>query len=278
MMRTLFLHCLAGIGLACGSAYAEPLPRPDHVVIVIEENHGYEQIIGNPAAPYINALAKRSMLFTQSFGVAHPSQPNYLALFSGDTQGYYNDDCPLQLTGENLASALRAKKLGFATYAEGLQVDNPLTCSRGDYRRKHNPAANWAGLEAMLLPFSAFPADYARLPTVAFVIPDQVHDMHDGSIAEGDAWLERNIEPYARWAQAHNSLLILTWDEDDSRGDNRIATLFIGPMVKPGSSPQRIDHYSILRTIEDMYGLKRLGESAQARAVSGVWRKGAKPK
>ncbi len=282
MMNKFVYQCLwamaACLLLGPIPADARPLPRPDHVVIVIEENHGYDQIIGSSDAPYINALARRGMLFTQSFGVTHPSQPNYLALFSGSTHGVTGNECPLQLSGENLASLLQAKKLSFASYAESLPEAGALVCASGAYKRKHNPAANWAGLEATLLPFSAFPADYAKLPTVALVIPDQNHDMHDGSVAEGDAWLKQNIEPYARWALAHNSLLIVTWDEDDSRGDNRVATIFVGQMVKPGSNPQRIDHYSILRTIEEMYGLPYVGESAQAKAVSGVWRKGTKLK
>ncbi len=278
MIEKLFLLCLASLGIACSCAEAQQLPRPDHIVIVVEENHGYGQIIGNSQAPYINALAKRGMLFTQSFGVTHPSQPNYLALFSGSTHGDTRNECPLQLSGENLASVLRAKGLSFASYAESLPEAGALGCSYGAYKRKHNPSANWAGLEATLLPFGAFPLDFAKLAVVTLVIPDQDHDMHDGSIADGDAWLEQNIEPYARWALAHNSLLIVTWDEDDSKGDNRIATIFVGPMVKQGSSPQRIDHYSILRTIEEMYGLPYLGESAQAKPVNGVWRHGARPK
>ncbi len=265
-----WLGCLA---LGMGAAWAEPLPRPDHVVIVVEENHGYAQIIGNPDAPWINALAKRGMLFTQSFGVTHPSQPNYLALFSGSTHGVSDDACPITLSGLNLASALQARGLSFASYSEGLPEAGSTACAGSAYRRKHNPSANWPELAATLLPFSAFPADFATLPAVSLVVPDQNNDMHDGSIAQGDAWLSANLEAYARWASAHNSLLIVTWDEDDGTGDNRIATIFAGAMVRPGSTPQRIDHYSILRTLEDMYGLSRLGESARARPVAGVWRR-----
>lgn len=263
---------VAGFAFGCNNASAQPLPRPDHIVIVIEENRGYGQIIGSNEAPYINALAKRGALFTRSYGIGHPSQPNYLALFSGDTHGIAGDECPLQLTGDNLASALSAKGLSFASYAESLPASGALDCSYGDYYRKHNPAANWRGLEATLLTFSDFPEDFGTLPTVALVVPDQRNDMHDGSTAEGDAWLAKKIEPYAKWALAHNSLLIVTWDEDYSMKENRVATLFVGPMVKRGRSAQRINHYNILRTIEEMYGLPYLNESAQARPVKGVWR------
>jgi acid phosphatase len=266
------LPLIACLALVPCQAAAAPLPRPDHIVIVIEENHGYRQIIGNPDAPYINALAERGMLFTQSYGVTHPSQPNYLALFSGATQGVAGDECPLQLSGDNLASALAAKKLRFAAYSESQPMAGYLGCAHGGYRRKHNPAANWKGLESTLLPFSAFPQDFAKLPTVALVVPDQYNDMHDGSVAEGDAWLKKNIDAYAQWAQTHNSLLIVTWDEDDGNEDNRVATIMVGPMVKRGNSPQRINHYSVLRTIEEMYGLAFVNESAQAKPIGGVWR------
>jgi len=254
-------------------AQAQSLPRPDHIVIVVEENKSYGQIIGNPAAPYINELSKRGVLFTQSYGVSHPSQPNYLALFSGSTHGIGNDACPLELSGDNLAGELLEKSLSFTSYAETMPLTGFQGCSYGAYMRKHNPVANWKNLPTISRPFRAFPQDYSQLPTVAFVIPDQSNDMHDGSIAQGDVWLEKNLEFYAQWATAHNSLLIVTWDEDDGSANNRIATIFIGPMVKRGRSAQRINHYNILRTIEEMMGLAYLGESAKAEPVAGVWRK-----
>lgn len=252
-------------------AGAQFLPLPDHIVVVVEENKSFAQIIGNPGAPYINALARRGALFTQSFGVTHPSQPNYLALFSGSTRGIGSNACPLELSGANLASELVEKGLSFVSYAESMPQTGFEGCVYGAYYRKHNPAANWKELAAFNQPFSAFPKDFEKLPTVALVIPDQHNDMHDGSIAQGDDWLAKNIEPYAQWAMTHNSLLIVTWDEDDGSANNRVATLFIGSMVKPGGNAQRINHYSILRTLTAMYGLPHLGESAQAEPVSGVW-------
>jgi len=254
-------------------AGAQPLPRPDHIVVVVEENKSFAQIIGNPDAPYINALARRGALFTQSYGVTRPSQPNYLALFSGSTHGIGSNACPLELSGANLASALVEKGLSFFSYAESMPQPGFEGCIYGAYYRKHNPVANWKELVSLNQPINAFPQDFEKLPTVALVVPDQRNDMHDGSIAQGDVWLAKNIEPYAQWAMTHNSLLIVTWDEDDGSADNRVATLFIGPMVKPGSSAQRINHYNVLRTLSEMYGLHYLGESAQAAPVGGVWRK-----
>lgn len=252
------------------------LPRPDHIVIVVEENRAYSKIIGNVDAPYINALAQRGVLFTHSYGVTHPSQPNYLALFSGTTRGISSNACPLELKGENLGGALIEKGLSFVSYSESLPEAGYEGCRYGAYMRKHNPSANWKELATSNQPFTAFPQDFSQLPTVSLVVPDQRNDMHDGSIEEGDAWLKQNIEAYAQWAMTHNSLLIVTFDEDDGREGNRIATIFVGEQVKQGKSAQRISHYTLLRTLSEMYGLPLLGESKDQQPITGVWKKARK--
>ncbi len=273
----LFLCLHAGVGAVLfgpSKAQGEALPRPDHVVIVIEENRTYAQIIGNDEAPYINILAQRGMVFTQSYAVTHPSQPNYLVLFSGSTHGVTSDACPLELSGDNLAAALLSRGLTFASYSESMPEAGFEGCVHDEYWRKHNPVANWKELAAYNLPFSAFPADFDKLPTVALVVPDQRNDMHDGTIRAADAWLARNMSAYAQWAKEHNSLLIVTWDEDYGSRENQIATIMVGAMVKHGTSAQRIDHYNLLRTIEQMYRLPYLNESAQAAPITGVWKSG----
>lgn len=269
MKRPVFTVLLAFLPGIC--AASPDVPRPDHVVIVVEENKSFTQIIGNPSAPYINELAQRGVLFTQSYGVTHPSQPNYLALFSGSTRGIGSNACPLVLSGENLASALIDKGLSFVSYSESLPQAGFDGCIYGAYYRKHNPLANWSEHAALNQPFTVFPQDYAQLPTVSLVAPDQRNDMHDGTIAQGDEWLARNIESYAQWAMTHNSLLIVTWDEDGGWNNNRVATLFVGPMIKPGTSAQRINHYTVLRMLSEMYGLPYLGVSAQEHSISDVW-------
>lgn len=267
------LIALLVIGLA---AHAAPLPRPDHVVVVIEENRGYRQIMDEDNRDsYIHALAKRGVLFTNSFGIAHPSQPNYLAIFSGSTQGVANNACPLSFYSDNLATALLNARLTFVSYAESLPSVGDKSCTNDGYRRKHNPLASWQGTRVpgeLNRPFSDFPENFAELPTVAFVIPDQNHDMHDGSFKNADDWLKINIAPYVDWAMKNNSLLILTWDEDNYRSNNHVATILVGPMITPGKSDQRIDHYSVLRTLLDFYGLPGLGNSANAEPLQGMWR------
>jgi acid phosphatase len=134
---------------------ATVLPRPDHIIIVVEENHGYDQIVGSDGAPYINELIKTGALFTNSHGIGHPSQPNYLALFSGDIQGVKNDDCQgkIPFTTPNLGASLLQKGFTFKGYAETMPSDGYLGCQYKIstltnaylYARKHAPWVNWLG-------------------------------------------------------------------------------------------------------------------------------------
>jgi len=266
---------LMATALACtaGPVGAKDIPKPDHVIIVMEENHSYSEIIGNSQAPYINSLAGSGALFTNSFAISHPSQPNYLDLFSGSNQGVTDDTCPQTFTNvANEESELLAAGLSFKGYSEGLPKKGSLVCTSGEYARKHVPWTNFTNDPSKLsLPYTSFPTDYTKLPTVSWVIPDLLDDMHDGTIAEGDTWLNDNLSAYATWAQTHNSLLIVTWDEDDGSEGNRIPTIFVGQMVKPGQYGEKIDHYNVLRTIEAMYGLKPVGNSATAKPIKDVW-------
>jgi phosphatidylinositol-3-phosphatase len=256
------------------TAPAVALPHPAHTVIVVMENHGYGQVIGSPDAPFISSLAQRGALFTSAHAVTHPSEPNYLALFSGGTQGVSDDSCPHQFSAPNLATGLLAAHDTFAGYSEGLPGTGSPVCAAGEYARKHVPWANFANVPASASkPYSAFPAgDYARLPTVSFVIPNLCDDMHDCSVAVGDGWLRDHIGPYVTWAATHNSLVIVTWDENDGSPGNQIPLIFAGQMVRPGRYGQPVTHYSVLSTIEAAYGLPRTGQAATAQPVTGIWK------
>jgi acid phosphatase len=253
---------------------AAALPRPAHVVIVVEENRSEGNIIGGKSTPFINALAANGANMAQSFAETHPSEPNYLALFAGNTFGVTKDACPVNGGAvPNLGSELLAAGYTFIGYAEGLPAVGSTVCSAGKYARKHVPWANFTNVPpANSLPFSAFPmGDYASLPTVSFVIPDNDDNMHDGSIAQGDAWLSRELSGYANWAVANNSLLIVTWDEDDGGPRNQIPTVIYGAHVQPGSYNEPISHYNVLSTLEQMYGLPKTGNAANAAPIATIW-------
>lgn len=250
------------------------LPRPAHVVVVIEENHSYRQIIGSASAPYLNSLARAGANFTNAHGMTHPSAPNYFALFAG-RRVESGDDCPargISATDANLGSQLLAAHLGYVAYSESLPRAGFTGCWAGKYARKHAPWAHFTNLpRASHQPLGALKS-FAELPAVTFIVPNADHDMHDGTVKAGDEWFERTLGPLAKWARTHDALLVVVWDEGfDPR--NTIPTIFYGPMVKPGNYAEPMNAYVVLRTIEEMYGLRPLGEAAKAVAVRDVWAK-----
>jgi phosphatidylinositol-3-phosphatase len=252
------------------------LPRPDHVLIVMLENKSYDKVIGNRRAPYLNKLARTGANFTAAWAETHPSQPNYLALFAGTTAGVTSDHC-VDLGGlPNLGRQLLDAGLTFTGYAEDQPYQGFAGCRAGDlYVRRHAPWNSFANLPARAKRVgSAFPWGHlGRLPTVAWYTPNMCHIIHDCNLPTGDAWLAATLPAYVSWAATHNSLLIVTFDEAGHGVPNHIPTFFLGPMVRPGNTGQRVNHYSILRTIEDMYGLPRLGRAATAAPVGGIWRR-----
>ncbi|MFC5530249.1 alkaline phosphatase family protein [Cohnella yongneupensis] len=275
------LACLSSLALVSwnGSAAAATvnpkptMPKVDHIVIVVEENHSLKEIFGNKNAPYMNRLMHDGANLVNHFAIEHPSQPNYLGLFSGSNQGVKDDKPSHAFKTDNLAAQLIKKHYTFGGYSEGLPkvgFTGPYDL-KTNYARKHNPWVNFTNVPAKLnMPLSSFPSDYSKLPTVSFVIPNMDHDIHDGTIKEADDWLKLHLSGYVEWAKKHNSLLILTWDEDDRSQKNKIPTTFVGPMVKKGEYKQQSDHYDVLRTIEDLYGLPALGHAKEARFLQ-IW-------
>ena len=233
----------------------------DHIVVVIEENHGFQgvtpsfpRIIGNDRAPYINSLAQGGRLFTNAFAVTHPSQPNYIALFSGSTQGV-RDNFNHSFNLPNLATQLESAGLSFTGFVDS---GSP---------RKHNPWESFPNAKHTGTDMKNFPTDFNKLPTVSFVIPNLDHDMHDGTVEDADKWLKDNLGAYADWAKTHNSLLIVMTDEDDFQQDNRIPLIVYGDGIEPSKSAQKVNTIGVLHGIEKQYGLPFLGDKADAASL-----------
>jgi acid phosphatase len=269
-IRTVLIAaCASVLASACA---ASAVPKPDHVVVVIEENKAFSDVVGNEAAPYIKQLTEEGALMEESYALTHPSLPNYLALFSGSTQGVRDDRCRYEFQGPNLAEALAKAGSNFAIFSEDLPKVGSRTCGHGGYRKKHNPAAYFTDLSpGVNRPLRDFPSDFSRLPTVAFVVPNVDNDMHDGSIARADSWLREHLDPYVQWAKDHHSLLVLTWDEDDRSEENHIVTLVVGAGVRPGRYKQHIDHYDVLSTLAAFYGIPAPGEASRRKPITGIW-------
>jgi hypothetical protein len=265
-----------GALLGPSAASAKPVagaaagPHAGNVVVVIMENRDYDLIIGSPQAPYINGtLVPEAALMTNSHAVTHPSQPNYLALFSGSTQGVPDDSCPHSFSSENAGAELLAAGKGFDGYSESMPSNGYTGCSSREYARKHNPWVDFTNVPATSnLVYDTFPASP---PSLAIVVPNLCNDMHDCSTQTGDNWLKANLPPILAYNSKHHGLLIVTWDEadPDQNGKNQIATLLVGPTVKPGKYSQAITHYSVLHTIE---GIACTANACSAPAIRGIWK------
>lgn len=270
--------------VAALAARAAP-PAYDHVVVVIEENKSV-QIIGNTVdAPYLTSLAAGGVSFTNFFALTHPSQPNYIELFSGANQNVTGNGTPagIPFSTPNLGAAMLAAQRTFKCYSENL----PQGGGGADaypYARRHNPWVNW--IDATLptptnrlppsihRPFTEFPTDFNTLPHLAFVVPNELNNMHDGTVRMGDDWLAANMSAYAEWAKTHNSLLIITWDEDDGLSGgtpNRIPTVLYGAHLQPGPNAVTWTLHNLQRTIEDIFGIAHSGVTSMLPPISGVF-------
>lgn len=263
------------------SAY---IPHPDHVVVLILENTSYSEIVDSTVATYIRSLINDpySALFTQSYGMSRPSQPNYLQMFSGSPQGVTSNELPqgLPFITPNLGAQMIAASKTFIGYCEDLPGAGFTGEYDAGYARKHNPWVNWQGSPLNGLPisvnqpFTSFPTDYNLLPHLSIVVPNNIHSMHDGvyptRISNADTWIQNNLNTYIQWAKTHNSLFILTFDEDNFY-NQRIATLFLGPMVQHGSYSNYFNHYNMLRSLEDMFFLPPLGGATSVAPTDFCW-------
>ena len=247
----------------------------DHVILVVMENHNYDQV---RTLPYISTLISEYTSFSQSYAVTHPSQPNYLALWAASTF-VSNDNCPPQgspYSAANLGNSCEAAGLTWKSYCEDLPSVGSTVCASSDflYRRKHHPCPDFSNLNhSNECPYTQLATDIAAgtLPALSFVVPNMCDDMHDCSTSIGDTWLSNNL-PAMISAVGPRGLVILTFDEDDRKKGNNILTVFAGPTVKPNYvSSQTITHYTVVRTICDALGISSFANALSATPPSDVW-------
>jgi len=260
-VKALAVATLAALGLA--APIAAPVPRLDHVVVIVFENKERAQVLGNAGAPTFARLARDGADLVDYYAVTHPSLPNYLALVSGSTQGVTGDCTACVVHGTSLGDLLTRAHLAWGAYAEGYPA-SPR------FAKKH-------------VPFLYFPQDRthvhalaalrpAQLPAFALVVPDLCDDMHDCSIATGDRWLAR-VAP--RLLVAPRTAVFVVFDEGDTNagGGGHVAAIVAGTAVaRDVRSTQFATHYTLLRTIEDALGLPHLGASASTPPLRGIWR------
>src|SRR5262245_15290200 len=273
LVVVLVVGAVAGARVSAGGGAAPP--KFSHVVVIVFENKEFEQVIGSAEAPTLGRLANRYVLLTNYRAVAHPSLPNYLALVSGSTQGVTSDCSTCTVDASNLADSIEEAGKTWKTYAEGLPRAGYTGATSGRYAKKHNPFLYFADVGSdsrrlrRIVPLSAFRRDLtaARLPDFALVVPDLCHDMHDCPVAAGDAWLDSFLRPLLHSAAFRKGVVFVVFDEsvatDTAGGGGHVPALVLGPLVRPGSRDSAsLDHYSVLRTIEQSWQLPLLGNSA----------------
>ena len=266
----------------------------DHVVIVVLENQGASQAL---ADANIASLAKRGAWFSNYHGLTHPSLPNYLAIVAGSTFGVEADHLAAPIKSRSIVDRLEAKGLTWKAYAE----DYPGRCYLGSgagearvtprakaselYAKKHVPLLAFASVQrnparcARVVNAREFMRDArsGHLPSYSFYSPNMFNDGHDTSLETSSAWLGKFVQSLAGTAGMHQrTLLVVTWDEggEDDSGHNRVLTIFLGDVVTPGRYDARLTHYSLLRTIEDNFGLEPLadGDRNASPMPAAVWR------
>jgi hypothetical protein len=279
---------MAGTGLAAGCATAGATAAPtaarpcvgatphlaySHVVVIFMENKSFSQIIGNKSAPYLNQLAHECGVATDYHGVTYPSLPNYLAATSGATHGVSDDGTPAAhpISGSSIFSQT-------ASSWSALSESMPTNCDHSNaypYMAKHNPAVYYTSVKAACakqnVPLPANPTFTARY---TFVTPNMLHDMHDGTIAQGDSWLKTFVPKVISSAgyQTGSTILLIVWDTDSRNAGNHAPALVIAPEVVAGTtSATAFNHYSLLRLSEDALGLPLLGSAAHATSRRGAF-------
>jgi phosphatidylinositol-3-phosphatase len=252
---------------------------PAHIAVIVMENEEYGDVIGSRQTPFINALAGRYALAKAMYATSHPSLPNYLALTGGSTFGITSDctDCSVNATG--LADQLAGADLSWTAYMEDLPHPCYGGAGAGEYAKRHDPFTYYIPLRTnpaqchRVVPLTRLAADeHAHmLPRFIWITPNLCHDMHDCSTATGDVFLSRLVPPLLR-ALGRHGLLFIVWDEGTTNdgccrlaAGGHIAMIVAGPGARAHARMTTpADQYSILQTIEDLLGLKRLRGAACA--------------
>ena len=272
----------AGSG-PCGTVSAPPTYR--HVIWIWMENHSYGDIIGNTAqAPYLNSLAAECGLATNYHNISHPSLPNYIAATSGLSGRQirpFDNDCRVSKKCSTSAPSIFGQGETWKAYQESMPA-NCFPSDSGEYAVRHDPPPYYttlAGCATLDVPYSQLATDLANnaLPAFSFITPNLIDDMHDGTIADGDTWLAANLPTILNSPeyQAGNTAVFITWDEGTGgkTGENctanttdlscLVATIVISPSTPAGATSATLfNHYSLLGTAEQLFGLPALGQAA----------------
>jgi len=253
-------------------------PSIRHVIVIVLEN---EQRANVEKQPYFAELMKRGASLQNYTAITHPSRPNYIAMIAGSTFAVHNDR-PVTLDKRHLGDLLEARGLTWKVYAENY----PGNCFLGDkapsnYVRRHVGFLDFANVQknaarcANVVDAAQLDRDAAAgtLPSFALFVPNNNDNGHDTGVAFANKWLRGRLDPLLKDPAFASTLFVVTFDEDDKRAGNHIYTVLLGAGVRVGAtSSVAYSHYSLLRTIEEIFGTGDLGRNdAAAKVIADVW-------
>jgi phosphatidylinositol-3-phosphatase len=273
----------------CGTASVSSV-NYTHVLWIWMENHSYNKIIGSSSAPYINSLATACGLATNYHNITHPSLPNYIGATSGlalSALSPFLGDCMPKATCSTNAPSIFGETSSWKAYEETMPK-NCYPTNSGYYYVRHNPPPYYTSLSNCStndVPYTQLANDLSsgKLPAFSFVTPNAVDDMHNGTVAQGDTWLSKNVPTILNSSAYKTGTLavFITWDEGSggTAGANcatnttdkscHVATLVISPSTKVGTKSSLLfNHYSLLLTTETLLKLSPLGLAAKATSMA----------
>jgi phosphatidylinositol-3-phosphatase len=265
-------HTATAAPKACGQTGQAPA-HYDHIIWIVMENKSYSDVMNSSSSPFLRSLAQACGEATNFHAETHPSLPNYIAMTSGSTHGIHDDAAPPshRISGPSIFSQLGGDW-------RALQESMPKPCYAGTtllYAPKHNPAAYYTSIAGAC---KKQDVKLARTPDLSarftFITPNLCHDTHNCGVGTGDRYLATLVPKIVNSAEykAGSTALFITWDENDGSSGNRIPTLVISPTTPAGTkSAARFTHYSMLRTTEELLGLRKLAGAAKATSMRSAF-------
>lgn len=295
LLAALLSGCAAPIEVPTGHGSTAPVRHHARIIVVIEENHSYHEMIEEREAPHLVAMARQGTLLTNYFAITHPSLPNYIALLTGGTQHITTDCAGCTYEAPTLVGQLAKAGDSWRAYMEGLPTACSNVATAGPYARRHDPFMYFASIRndprqcGNVLPLDRFFTDLKAdaLPDFVWVTPNLDDDMHGGTevkvgskqdfalVARADQWLQAfytKLRASKSWGV--DTRLVVTWDEGlkqenglvqsccGTASGGHIPTVVVGPRVPQGVDSTPYSHYSLLRSIEAQFSLPLLGHAA----------------
>ena len=258
------------------AAHAAAPGGVNKILVIMEENHSMGEVLPT-GMPYLRHLAQRYGYASDYSAITHPSLPNYLAIFTGSA---FNNppDCSPGTGCSYPGPSVFGQALAMGKTARAYQESMPGPCDQsdsGNYAVRHNPwayipaeaAACRAGDVAAGTPSGGALASDVRagtLPSVGLLTPNLIHDAHDGTLDQADAYLRQWIPVITSGPDWRHRRLAIAIVFDEGNTTNQVPFVLIAPGLSGTVIHQPLDHYALARLIDTIIGAPPLRRAAGA--------------